>query len=136
MQNFLGIPRDCFRQRYVISWSSCLHQALEALIVNYLEGTHTFGHLLNNLHSDNFISIVGRETNMSVPCFSLGMLFMRICYLAVTLNMLEHSGDGPISHPQGLLDNLTSNSMQFCSICPRNSLLTPAYLCMVVKVTC
>ena len=79
---------------------------------------------------------MNRKTNKSVPCFSLGMLPMRICYLALALNTLKHSGEGPIWHFQGPFNNLTSGTMRFCSICPCNCLLTPAYLCMVVKITC
>ena len=78
------------------------------------------------------------EADESVPDFSLGMLFMWICYLGIPIltNALKHCSDGPVWHSQGPLNNLTCSTVQFCSVSPCNSIFSPAYFCMAAKIAC
>ena len=70
-KNLLSISRDCFRWDYVVSWSSGLHQGLKALILDYLKGTYTFSHPLNDLCADNFISMwTGIWLMLNVPWYN------------------------------------------------------------------
>ncbi len=110
-KNLLSIARDCFGWRDVKSWSSCLHQALKALVVYYFERSHTLSHPANNLHADNFISMwIGRQTGV----YHASALVCCLCEY-VTLPLPLRCSNIAIIDPSGILmDFLTISQAVPC----------------------
>ena len=129
----LDITGDCFSRRYAVSWSSCFHQRLKAMIVNYLKGPFTLSDPLNHLHT----SVTMRSKLWRVRKCSPGLSH---CVLSVTVSHLSFgdtlkSGCNRRIHWH-LSQGLMSDADVLCIVSSSHGLLYPTEFCVFAKIPC